>query len=78
MLSRQSKASVAAGHKRIGRLHVPQLIDERAPKRPNAPYIVFSKERWASGDFKNLRVAEASRLIGAEWKALSADEAKVC
>jgi len=54
------------------------LKDERAPKKPRTPYLVFSTERWASGDFKNLKVAEAGKLIGAEWKALSTDEAKVC
>ena len=31
-----------------------------------------------SGDFKGLKVAEAARLAGREWKGLSASEKKVC
>lgn len=31
-----------------------------------------------SGDFRGLKVAEAAKLIGREWKGLSASEKKVC
>ena len=30
-----------------------------------------------SGDFKGLKIPEAARLAGREWKGLSADEKKV-
>ena len=52
------------------------LKDERLVRRPTTAYIAFYKSRYASGDFKGLKVVEASRLIGREYKALSAAEKK--
>ena len=57
--------------------HTSKLIDERQPKHPGSPFTVFTKIRFASGDFKNIRVIEAIKLVANEWKALSADEKKV-
>jgi hypothetical protein len=56
----------------------PPIRDERATKRPLNAYAQFSVNRNASGDFKNIRLGERSKLIAEEWKALSADEKKVC
>jgi hypothetical protein len=35
-------------------------------------------ERRNTGDFKNIKLAEAAALIAKEWKELSAGEKKVC
>jgi len=55
-----------------------KLVDDRAAKKPTSSFLVFLKERFASGDFKSINVVEAAKLIGNEWKALSANEKKVC
>lgn len=34
--------------------------------------------RHASGDFKGISIPDSSKLIAAEWKALSEDEKTVC
>lgn len=31
-----------------------------------------------SGDYRGLKLGEAAKLVGREWKALSASEKKVC
>lgn len=54
-----------------------QIQDERAVKRPLTPYIQFSVDRHASGDFRNIGIGERAKLIGQEWKALSESEKKV-
>lgn len=54
-----------------------QIKDERAVKRPASSFIQFSINRQASGDFRNIPVAERAKLIGQEWKALSESEKKV-
>ena len=41
-------------------------------------YAAFVKERFASGDFKNISPLEAMKLISQEWKSLGAAEKKVC
>lgn len=41
------------------------------------PYIQFSVNRNASGDFRNIAVSERAKLIAKEWKALSEGEKKV-
>ena len=55
----------------------PRLADERLRATRITPYIRFSTERYASGDFKNIALADRSKLIGNEWKALSASEKQV-
>ncbi|KAI1661404.1 hypothetical protein F4813DRAFT_347432 [Daldinia decipiens] len=46
------------------------IHDPRVPKRPITPYSLFTKARWASGDFANRPFAEAAREIGKEWVKL--------
>ncbi|KAK4506682.1 hypothetical protein PRZ48_000415 [Zasmidium cellare] len=50
------------------------IHDERAVKRPVPPYTQFTMNRNASGDFKGIALAERSKLISQEWKALSEQE----
>lgn len=54
-----------------------ELQDERRPKRPSTPYLVFSINRQASGDFANIKIGERAKLIAQEWKALSESEKSV-
>ena len=44
---------------------------------PVGPYMQFSINRNASGDFKHIGVIERAKLIGQEWKALNESEKKV-
>ncbi|KAL1622779.1 hypothetical protein SLS54_004799 [Diplodia seriata] len=53
-----------------------QIRDDRALPQPHSAYILFTKERHASGDFKGIRTIEAGKLIGKEWTALSATDKK--
>lgn len=55
----------------------PAIKDERRVKRPMPPFVQFTLNRHASGDFKRMKLPDASKLIGQEWKALSSDEKKV-
>lgn len=69
-------ANLARQHlKRLGVKAVP-LQDHRQVKGLSNPYSYFYKERMQSGDFRGLKVAEAAKLIGREWKGLSASEKK--
>ncbi|KAI2784785.1 hypothetical protein F4815DRAFT_454212 [Daldinia loculata] len=43
------------------------IHDPRVPKRPITPFSLFTKARWASGDFATRPFAEAAREIGKEW-----------
>ena len=54
------------------------IADDRAPKRAAGAYIIFVKERFATGDFKGISNVEAVKLIASEWKQLSDAEKKVC
>lgn len=58
--------------------HTEQLKDDRLPKGPVQAYIIFTAERWASGDMKGLLARESGKVIAEEWKALTAGEKKVC
>lgn len=62
--------------KRKQHAHTAKIHDERHVKKPSSAYILFSKERWASGDLKGITATESAKLIGNEWKALSASEKK--
>ena len=53
------------------------INDERAAKRPVTAWVQFVITRNASGDFKHISIAERSKLLSQEWKALSEDEKKV-
>ncbi|RDW88839.1 hypothetical protein BP6252_00871 [Coleophoma cylindrospora] len=50
------------------------LDDVRAPKRPRSAMMLFTRQRWASGDFKGVKVPDASKLIMEEWRELSSAE----
>jgi hypothetical protein len=58
--------------------HTSKIHDERAVKRTLSPYMQFSMDRRASGDFKAIGLGDSSKLIGQEWKALSEAEKQVC
>jgi hypothetical protein len=62
----------------IASKHLYNLKDDRQPKRPGTPYTRFVAERHGSGDLKGINNNETLKLIGAEWKALSAAEKEVC
>ena len=55
-----------------------KIPDERVPKRPASPFAVFNTNRQASGDFNGIKLTEAVKLVGQEWKALSSSEKEVC
>ncbi|KAI1458995.1 hypothetical protein F4805DRAFT_98021 [Annulohypoxylon moriforme] len=46
------------------------IRDGRLPKQPTTPYSLFTKARWASGDFANRTVADSAKQIGQEWRNL--------
>ena len=56
-----------------------KLAKLKDPREPISigPYALFTRERWASGDMKGIEVVQAAKLIGQEWRALSADEKSV-
>lgn len=54
------------------------IQDERLVKQARTAYIFFTQDRFASGDMRNMRIAEVGPLIAREWKALSPAEKKVC
>ncbi|KAJ5714122.1 uncharacterized protein N7483_011303, partial [Penicillium malachiteum] len=50
------------------------LKDDRLVKRPLSSYLIFSRERTGSGDFKHMQVAEISVRTANEWKNLTESE----
>ena len=54
-----------------------KLRDERLVKGPKTAYILFHSQRFRSGDFRGTSASESSKLLGNEWKGLSASEKKV-
>ncbi|KAI1383193.1 uncharacterized protein F4822DRAFT_419589 [Hypoxylon trugodes] len=50
------------------------IHDDRLPKRPLTSYVLYAKARWASGDFANRPIIEATQAISHEWKSLSSTE----
>jgi len=64
--------------KRIGKPNsYSPLQDSRLPKRNRTPFILFAGDRWASGEFKGVKVTEASLLLRREYQALSDAERKI-
>ena len=55
----------------------PPIEDERSVKRPISSYAQFAVNRHASGDLRNISLAERSKLISQEWKALDQQEKAV-
>ena len=52
------------------------LKDERQVKSYRNAYTFFSTERLGSGDFHGIKIPDAAKLIGREFKALPAHELK--
>ncbi|KAI9761395.1 MAG: pre-mRNA processing RNA-helicase [Chaenotheca gracillima] len=50
------------------------LKDDRLVKGATSSYLQYSIERRRSGDFQGLKISDASKRIGAEWKSMSAAE----
>jgi hypothetical protein len=55
-----------------------RIVDDRQPKSFRNAYNYFSSERFASGDMKSISITDAAKLIGVEWKSITAAEKKVC
>lgn len=55
----------------------PEIQDERVVTRPRNSYIQFASIRATSGDFKNIMAKDRMKLLGQEWKELSAEEKQV-
>jgi hypothetical protein len=53
------------------------LEDPRLPKRPATSWTLFASSRWNSGDFKGIKVVDATPQILKEWKELSPSQRKV-
>ncbi|MCJ1314568.1 hypothetical protein MMC25_008250 [Agyrium rufum] len=60
--------------RRMG-IHTPlqahKLTDERHIKQPLTAYTTFCSERFSSGDFHGIKIPDASKLIGREWRELT-------
>jgi hypothetical protein len=56
---------------------VPLIQDDRRVKSMRNGYSFFFAERHSSGDLKGMTVAESGKLVGKEWKEMSASEKKV-
>lgn len=54
-----------------------QIQDDRLVKQPLTPFIYFFKERYSTGDFKNMPINEAAKLVSQEWKALGSSDKQV-
>ena len=68
-----TKKAKANGKKK----HYKPIRDDRIVSRPMNAYSYFFKERNDSGDFNGMAVAERGKLVGQEWKKLSAAGKKV-
>ena len=71
----QARARLRRGF--ASKRHVTKLQDDRDVKRHRSAYNYFYMERFESGDFSGIRVADVGRRVGEEWRALSAEEKKV-
>ncbi|OLN88736.1 hypothetical protein CCHL11_01869 [Colletotrichum chlorophyti] len=60
-----------------GRLTPRDIQDDRQPSRPQGPYVLFTKARWASGDLNGTTAPTAASRLSQEWKALSEPEKSV-
>jgi len=54
------------------------IKDERRVKLARSAWTFFCSERRSSGDFKDISVTDASKLLAEEWKALTDSEKQVC
>lgn len=67
------KSAAKSGKK----LKYPEIKDERVVTRPRNAFIQFVTNRATSADFNNILSKDRMKLIGAEWKEMSADEKAV-
>ncbi|KAK4192698.1 hypothetical protein QBC35DRAFT_483078 [Podospora australis] len=51
-----------------------RLVDPRHVPKALTGFALFTKARWASGEFAGFKTPEATRAISQEWKGLSAAE----
>jgi hypothetical protein len=63
--------------KLTGKNYAWQLQDDRIPKRIRSERALFAQDRWASGDFKGLKVADAAVLLKKEFLELPESERQV-
>jgi len=68
--ARKQKKAVAQGKPVPAHKNGHLIVDDRQPKRNRNAYAYFTKDRWASNDFKSLSIADAAKLMGQEWKNL--------
>ncbi|KAF1357017.1 hypothetical protein BDV97DRAFT_343277 [Delphinella strobiligena] len=54
-----------------------EIADDRQVKGIRGPYSYFFAHRVLSGDFKNIKATDSSKLIGQEWAALTEGEKQV-
>lgn len=73
---RDNKKAAALGEPKPAVRKYNQIADDRQPKRFSTAFIMFCKDRWASGDLKGVSLPEASKLMSNEWKALSENAKK--
>ena len=72
------EANLARRHlKKLGG-NAKQLQDQRQVRFKRTSYTYFYQQRLKSGDFRGLKMTEAAKLVGREWKGLQASEKKVC
>ncbi|KAJ9606798.1 hypothetical protein H2200_008808 [Cladophialophora chaetospira] len=67
-----TKKAKAAGKKTTYRA----IKDDRHVHQPMTSYTYFSKARNDSGDLNGMSISERGKLVGQEWKALTAAEKK--
>ncbi|KAG4442772.1 hypothetical protein IFR05_001789 [Cadophora sp. M221] len=53
---------------------LPPIEDERQPKRPANGWALYVGHRWATGDFKGIKLSDAATLIKKDWDALPPSE----
>lgn len=54
-----------------------KIKDDRQVPRPLTPFMQFSKERRASGDFKHLAAGDILKQLAREWAAMTPEDKKV-
>ena len=72
------EANLARLHLRRLGVNTVLLQDHRQVKGLRNAYSYFYQGRLQSGDYRGLKLVEAAKLVGREWKALSDSEKKVC
>ncbi|KAL1976999.1 hypothetical protein VTN31DRAFT_3281 [Thermomyces dupontii] len=53
-----------------------KIKDDRQVPRPLTPFMQFSKERRASGDFKHLAAGDILKQLAREWAAMTPEDKK--